>query len=274
MRIAGAILLAINACVAVFSVAGTWALGRGSAPELDYIGLSKALGLASILTAAACATLLMAAGQGLRRTVLLLAVAGGIATAAELAGVTWGLPFGSYEYTDRLGPRLLGAVPAVIPLAWFTMSYASLHACFLLRLRPALVVLCTGLLLTAWDLALDPAMTADNPAWVWDGGGAYYGIPLMNFVGWFATGCSIAAAHVAAGEGWVPDRSRLPMVLYLVQGCFAAVLAALYGRGLAAVAFAAALMGIAALVWAVVRNRRPAHRDDEPSSGEGAVPCS
>jgi putative membrane protein len=43
--------------------------------------------------------------------------------------------------------------------------------------------LLSGLALTAWDLYLDPQMVERN-LWIWDQPGAYFGIPLVNFVGW------------------------------------------------------------------------------------------
>ena len=40
--------------------------------------------------------------------------------------------------------------------------------------------------MTAWDLVMDPLMVAANH-WVWETEGAYIGIPLQNFLGWFLT---------------------------------------------------------------------------------------
>jgi uncharacterized membrane protein len=37
-----------------------------------------------------------------------------------------------------------------------------------------------GLIMTAWDLIMDPIMVAGGN-WVWDVKGAYFGIPLQNF---------------------------------------------------------------------------------------------
>ena len=44
--------------------------------------------------------------------------------------------------------------------------------------------------LTAWDLFLDPQMTADG-YWRWARPGRYRGIPVTNYVGWFATGLGV-----------------------------------------------------------------------------------
>ena len=39
---------------------------------------------------------------------------------------------------------------------------------------------------TTWDVIMDPIMVAGGN-WVWEKGGAYFGIPLQNFWGWWLT---------------------------------------------------------------------------------------
>ena len=43
-----------------------------------------------------------------------------------------------------------------------------------------------GLVMTAWDVIMDPIMVAGGN-WVWDVKGAYFGIPLQNYWGWWLT---------------------------------------------------------------------------------------
>jgi uncharacterized membrane protein len=85
-------------------------------------------------------------------------------------------------------------------------------------------------LLTLWDVALDPAMTAEFPAWTWDAGTGPYGIPCRNWVGWFAVAWLVAFLY----DRTVPWRAErptgLPLALYALQSAFPAVLAAIYGR--------------------------------------------
>jgi putative membrane protein len=38
-----------------------------------------------------------------------------------------------------------------------------------------------------WDFCLDPIRSTIDGAWVWEDGGAYLGVPLSNFSGWFLT---------------------------------------------------------------------------------------
>jgi uncharacterized membrane protein len=81
-----------------------------------------------------------------------------ISLASELIGTTYGVPFGAYSYTSLLGIKWFDRVPVLIPLSWFTMSWA----CWILARRAAngirAVLLATSLLV-AWDLLLDPAMS-------------------------------------------------------------------------------------------------------------------
>ena len=62
---------------------------------------------------------------GTRRTLLFFCAATVLSAAAELTGTKTGWPFGGYEYTEFLGPKLLGRVPVAVPLSWFYMGFAS-----------------------------------------------------------------------------------------------------------------------------------------------------
>ncbi len=135
---------------------------------------------------------------GVRKTLIFFAASTVISAAAELTGTKTGWPFGGYEYTDFLGYKLLGRVPYTIPLSWFYMGFAGyLLAAKVVQsrgLRPqtTLSILFGAWLLTAWDLVLDPAMASPLMTsvhfWTWHEHGAYFGMPLRNFVGWFGTG--------------------------------------------------------------------------------------
>ncbi|HEX6439376.1 MAG TPA: carotenoid biosynthesis protein [Candidatus Binatia bacterium] len=123
-----------------------------------------------------------------------------VSLASELLGTTYGIPFGAYSYTALLGVKWFDRVPLLIPLSWFTMSWA----CWVIaRQRSAAlsaVVLATALLV-AWDFLLDPAMSKVTSYWIWGQSGTYYGMPWMNLLGWGITGlvlfvilCKIAPA--------------------------------------------------------------------------------
>ena len=78
-----------------------------------------------------------------------------------------------------------------------------------------------ALLLTTWDLTLDPAMSALSPYWVWEAEGSYYGMPLVNLAGWFGTGVLIMAGFDAVKAGAVAD----PVPARLMEVYYATVLA-------------------------------------------------
>ena len=111
----------------------------------------------------------------------------------ESVGVGTGWIFGPYHYSENLGLKFLGLVPYIIPFAWFMMMYpAFLMAHWLApkptgRLSRALVVAATtGVIMTSWDLLMDPLMVQGGH-WVWEIQGAYFGIPIQNFWGWWLT---------------------------------------------------------------------------------------
>jgi hypothetical protein len=60
----------------------------------------------------------------------------------------------------------------------------------LARWHPVWGVALGAYFLTVWDLALDPAMAHPSLAlnfWIWRQSGAYFGMPVQNFLGWTAT---------------------------------------------------------------------------------------
>lgn len=120
-----------------------------------------------------------------------------ISLGSELTGTATGLPFGPYSYTDLLGPKWLDLVPVLIPLSWFTMTipaYSLSNIAFSGKSQFMPRIAFGALLLTLWDLALDPAMSFLTPYWQWGETGAYYGMPWINLFGWFATGIVLMSA--------------------------------------------------------------------------------
>lgn len=113
-----------------------------------------------------------------------------VSLASELLGTTYGIPFGAYSYTSLLGIKWFERVPLLIPLSWFTMSWA-LWVIARQRLRGAAAIFLATALLVAWDLLLDPAMSKVTSYWIWGEKGSYYGMPWMNLLGWAVTGCAL-----------------------------------------------------------------------------------
>jgi putative membrane protein len=130
---------------------------------------------------------------GSRTAVAAAATAAGT-TIVERVGTATGIPFGRYAYTTALQPQV-AHVPAIVPLAWFALGLPAretAHAALGARSTPVRRIVVGSAALTAWDLFLDPQMVGEG-YWRWAKRGVYRGIPLSNYVGWFATGLAVMA---------------------------------------------------------------------------------
>lgn len=129
---------------------------------------------------------------GVQRTATVFVLVAIMTYLVELIGSKTGLPFGSYHYTGLLQPQLFN-VPLIIPLAWFMMlgpawavAYTLLNGKINTPSRQVLFVVLSGLAITAWDLFLDPQMVGWG-FWIWHDPSGYFGIPWVNYLGWFLT---------------------------------------------------------------------------------------
>ncbi|MEJ7809053.1 MAG: carotenoid biosynthesis protein [Gemmatimonadaceae bacterium] len=234
----------------------------------------------------ALAALAHAAGKfGWRRALGLLAVGVLLSLGAELTGTSTGLPFGDYSYTEMLGYRIAGLVPYPIPLSWFFMIYCCLAICGRLlpahdsadtRMRWALVA---GLVLVAWDVSMDPAMSYATAHWRWHQPGFFYGMPFLNWVGWYLTGTLVARAMLAivppSGFAGQVSPTTFPLILYAVNGVMPVALVArremwwAFVPGLLAMAIPVALA-----IRAGIRAGRVAHQARTPHARSAPVPAS
>jgi len=116
-----------------------------------------------------------------------------ISNILENLSIATGFPFGHYHYT---GDGKIFQVPWFIGPAYLATGYlAWVVATVLLddvrRTSPWLTTIGTPVIgafaMTAWDLALDPATSTIHQAWVWENGGGFFGVPLVNFLGWTFT---------------------------------------------------------------------------------------
>lgn len=109
----------------------------------------------------------------------------------ELVGVYTGVPYGEFEYLIDLGPMLLDAVPVALPVFYFPILLNSYLLCVLMlgdRLSSLPVRFLSVLaVVVTMDLVLDPGAVALG-FWGWEAGGAYYDVPVQNYVGWVLSG--------------------------------------------------------------------------------------
>ncbi len=257
---AGWIVLGVHATFVFFGtlalvtiLAGEFPTFMKTAYTADVFRLSwKFTGPTLVVLGCLAAILHSVPRLGARTALLLFVVATGVALASELAGTNVGLPFGPYHYTEMLGFRINGDVPFPIPISWYYMLYGSLAICGRVmsaddssgsRWRWAIAA---GFILTAWDIAQDPAMTAVQPVhWAWDFARVpawvpgwlthpfFYGMPISNWIGWVVTGALIARLMLAIVPPTIwRDRiapSALPLVLYALNGVMPIAMCARHG---------------------------------------------
>lgn len=172
--------------------------------------------------------------------------------AVEAVGVATGFPFGTYDYSGQLGPRLLG-VPLIIPLAWTWMAWpAWLAALRLARTTPARIALAAAGL-AAWDLFLDPQMVVEG-YWTWRSPAPALpgvpGVPIGNYLGWlgFAVLLMAVLAAAAGPRAAVPGGGDAPLLALWLWTYASSVLAHAVFLGLPASAlWGGAIMGAVVL---------------------------
>ncbi len=104
-----------------------------------------------------------------------------ISFGVECLGVRTGWIFGSYQYSNALGPRLLGT-PLLIGINWVLVVYGVYH---LLKdsLSPTMLVITGAGLLFIFDFFMEP-VAIQFQWWIWEQGT----VPLQNFIAWFLCG--------------------------------------------------------------------------------------
>jgi putative membrane protein len=115
----------------------------------------------------------------------------------------------------------------LIPLAWFMMIYPSWMVArailsgidFRTFKGVTALAIVAGLVMTGWDVVMDPGMAAAGN-WVWERGGAYFGVPRHNYLGWLVTTFLV---YWIAGLLWrrgktqvikTPWFAALPVIVY------------------------------------------------------------
>ena len=153
---------------------------------------------------------------GWRRGFLLLVTMGLLTLAIEGLAIVTGFPYGEFSYSSNLGPRLLGLVPFIVPFTYLplllgavTLAWRRAGDCLPVR------IIASTLLLLLIDLVLDPALVHAG-MWTYSQPGAYFGVPLSNFIGWIFTGALYSA--LVHGISTLGGRSNpLPPFLMVVS---------------------------------------------------------
>jgi uncharacterized membrane protein len=151
--------------------------------------------LAAILIA--CAFVHALSLYGPRPAVAFFIICIAITFTMENIGVATGFPFGRYHFAIDAGLPRIGSVPIIVGPLWFGAGYFSwIVASILLggadrRLdRPLDLValpVVAAFVMTQWDLVMDRSESTIAKVWIWHDGGADFGVPLSNYLGWLLT---------------------------------------------------------------------------------------
>jgi uncharacterized membrane protein len=134
---------------------------------------------------------------GLKSALAFLAICLAVAFALENLGSSTGVLFGRYHFA--IGAQLphVGIIPVIVGPLWFGMGYfAWVVAATLLggadqylnrQLNVLALPLVAAFVMTQWDFVMDAPESTIAKAWIWHDGGADFGVPLTNYMGWLLT---------------------------------------------------------------------------------------
>jgi uncharacterized membrane protein len=183
MRLCSAAVWALIAAYLALVVAFAWD-PTPFAQVLAAIGIASAMGHAVLY-------------YGWKDALILLTICLVITFTMENIGLATGLPFGKYHF--EVGAELphIGRVPIILGPLWFGMGYFSWVVAGTLldgadrhlngRFNIIVLPIVAAFVMTQWDLVMDPPSSTIAKAWIWHDGGAYFGVPLVNYLGWLLT---------------------------------------------------------------------------------------
>lgn len=149
---------------------------------------------------------------GFRRMLIFGGWIWALAVVTEISSTRTGIPFGLYHYTGvtRGHELYIADVPFMDSLSFPFLAYAAfcLARAVLARRAAAassLAVL-SGLLMMLLDVVIDPAAVRGDRWFLgrifyYPHGGAYFGVPLSNFAGWWIVGTLGVAGYLRMSRG-------------------------------------------------------------------------
>ncbi|SMO71713.1 putative membrane protein [Geodermatophilus aquaeductus] len=221
-----------------------------------------------VLLGSAVSVTSAAAAHGPRTGAAVLATVAATAVAFESVGLATGYPYGSYTYSDALGPTLLG-VPFLVPLAWLLMAWPSrvLAALLTRRVRPArrraARVAVAAAVFAGWDVVLDPQLVQAG-YWTWahptPGLPGIDTVPLTNLAGWLLAGLVLMAllevVVARTARDGVPGADAAPLLVIAWMVAGGALAHAVWLDLPGSAAWGAALSAVVVAVLAAQARRR------------------
>jgi putative membrane protein len=134
---------------------------------------------------------------GWRRLLAFFVITFVVSNLFENLSIASGFPFGNYHYTGSLK---LFEVPISIGLIYFGLGYiAWITASALLdradetlgsgsragRMNTVALPLLAGAIMTMFDVGSDSSASTVSHTWIWEDGGGFFGVPFINYLGWW-----------------------------------------------------------------------------------------
>jgi isopentenyl-diphosphate delta-isomerase type 1 len=117
----------------------------------------------------------------------LVATLGAYAILLEASAILTGFPYGHFGYSDLLGYRIFGLVPWTVAFAWTPLILGAYAVAANLIGNRFGRVAATSLIVTLFDVVLDPGAVSLG-FWRYAEGGWFHGVPMSNFAGWLVSG--------------------------------------------------------------------------------------
>ena len=166
---------------------------------------------------------------GVRAALVLFVMSVTITFAVENVGAATGFPFGRYHFEVGGDLPHVGSIPIIVGPLWFGAGYFSWVVASILlddadrRLdRPLNAValpIVAAFVMTQWDLVMDPPESTIAKAWIWHDGGADFGVPLSNYLGWLLTSWLFFQAFALylrhSAVGWLRDTQQRRKLLLI-----------------------------------------------------------
>ena len=118
-----------------------------------------------------------------------------ISVSYETTSILTGFPFGHYNYSsDNYPGPWLGVVPLLIMGAYFAAGYSAWIISLAIHGKKDgsivgserfTVPLLAMFAMVSWDMSIDPNKATISKLWIWHDGGVYFGVPFVNFMGWY-----------------------------------------------------------------------------------------
>lgn len=132
----------------------------------------------------------------------------------EALSINTGFPFGNYHYDPALGIQIFGA-PLIITPFYFYLVYTAWNMAHILLSKYDNVItrkwlfslpIVSSLVMTTYDIIFDPYSSTVLGRYTWHEGGAYFGVPFVNFMGWYL--CTFTIFLTFSFYNWKKNKSN------------------------------------------------------------------